>query len=320
MCSTRKRGRPLPAIACRGFTLVELLVVIAIIGILIALLLPAVQFARAAARRVQCKSQLHQLAIASHTYHDALKSFPSGLAIWPTPPGQQNPPQFRSVSLFVLLLPQLEHGPLAAQWDYKDPRTNAAQGRTAALLPVLLCPSDLITEKVITQFPNFNPAGDRYAMTSYGGIGGIQSFHQSRATLDGVFFASSRTTMASITDGTSQTVLFSERLHMDVLYDANAATRTKIVQWGTWAPSSGAAGIGDVTLGTLVPINYRHPGNQAVNNALEDRRVTAMGSGHRGGCNVALADGSVRFASEQLDLRVLQALSTIGRNEAVGEW
>ena len=303
-----------------GFTLVELLVVIAIIGVLVALLLPAVQFAREAARRTRCANQLHQLALAAHTYHDALRTFPPGLALWPTPAGQQNPPQFRSVSLFALLLPQLEHGPLAAQWDYRDPRLSVSRGLAATPLPVLLCPSDQLAEKVITQYPNFNPPGDRYAMTSYGGIGGIQSFHPSRASRDGVFVLNGAITMGEIVDGTSQTLLFGERWHRDVAYDANAGGRTKMTEWGVWAPSSGQTGVGDVTLGTLAPINYRHPSNVAVTNLLEDRRVTAMGSGHRGGANVALADGSVRFAAESLDLRILQAVGTIHGNEATGDW
>ena len=294
--------------------------VIAAIGILMALLLPAVQFAREAARRMQCGNHLHQLALAAHTYHDAMRVFPPGLAMWPTPPGQQNPPQFRSVSLFVLLLPQLEQGPLAAQWNYNDPRINVDLQRTAAILPVVVCPSDVLSQKVITQFPNFNPAGDRYAMTSYGGCGGIQTFRPNVATQDGVFFLNSAITMARIIDGTSQTLLFGERFHLDGYYDANTGTRTKMIHWGTWAPSSGQSGIGDVTLGTMVPINYGHPGNVVVNNTLEDRRVTAMGSGHRGGANVALADGSARFMAETLDLRTLQAISTIDKGEAVGDW
>ena len=174
----------------RGFTLVELLVVIAIIGVLIALLLPAVQYAREAARRTECGNNLHQIALAAHTYHDALRVLPSGLLNWPTPAGQQSPPMFRAVSLYALMLPQLDNGPLSAQWDFKDPRQNVPSGRTATVLPILICPSDSISSKVVTTFPMFNPAGDRYALTSYGGIGGTRSYHPNRATRDGIFFLS----------------------------------------------------------------------------------------------------------------------------------
>src|SRR5262249_16648336 len=98
---------------CRAFTLVELLVVIAIIGVLVALLLPAVQMAREAARRTQCTNQLRQLAIAAHEFHDTNQAFPPGVFQLKFSAA----PQYRGVSLYVKLLPYLEQVNLAQGWD-----------------------------------------------------------------------------------------------------------------------------------------------------------------------------------------------------------
>lgn len=304
----------------RGFTLIELLVVIAIIAILIALLLPAVQQAREAARRSQCKNNFKQIGLATHNYHDTFRIFPSGLLIWNTPPGQQNPPQFRSVSLFAQMLSQIDQGALANQWDSTEPRNNVTSGRTAVVLQVLVCPSDILSPPVATVFPMFNPAGEKFAMTSYGGSGGIQSYHPNRGTLDGIFFRNSAVRIAEVTDGLSSTLLFGERFHRDDQYDANAGTFNRMNSWGLWAPTSGLPGVGDVTLGTLIPINYRHPAGQAVNATFEDRRITAFGSGHVGGAQFTLADGSARFISENISLTILQQLSTRFKGEVVGDF
>src|SRR5215813_12720445 len=96
-----------------GFTLVELLVVIAIIGVLVALLLPAVQMAREAARRMQCSSHERQLALAAHSFHDVNRAFPPGVYQLKFSAA----PQFRGVTLFVKLLPYLEQASLAQGWD-----------------------------------------------------------------------------------------------------------------------------------------------------------------------------------------------------------
>src|SRR5689334_18888775 len=101
----------------RGFTLVELLVVVAIIGVLVALLLPAVQAAREAARRMQCAANLRQIALAAQNFHDTNKAFPPGVYQLKFP----SAPQFRCVSLYVKLLPYLEQTSLAQGWDEIDP-------------------------------------------------------------------------------------------------------------------------------------------------------------------------------------------------------
>lgn len=305
----------------RGFTLIELLVVIAIIAVLVSLLLPAVQQAREAARRTQCKNHLKQIALATHNYHDTHQVFPSGFLNWNTPPGQQNPPQFRAVSVFAFILAQLDKGPLAAAWDYNDPRQNVPTGRSAVVIGTLLCPSDFLTSPpVVKNFPMFNPAGDAYALTSYGGSGGIQSYNANAATMDGIFFRNSAIRIRDVLDGLSQTLFFGERYHRDDAYDANAGTLRKIGNWGYWAPSEGLPGVGDVTLSAFVPIGYLHTPGQAVTTAMEDRRISAFGSGHTGGANFALADGSVRFMSANMSLPVLQKVATRAKSDTHGDF
>lgn len=300
----------------RAFTLVELLVVIAIIGILVGLLLPAIQAAREAARRMSCTNNLKQIATGTQNYHDLFRVFPSACINWPTPAGQTNPPKFRNVSLYVMILPQLEQGSLAASWDLTDPWKNVTSGRAATVLPVLLCPSDVLPS---TTAPDNN--GNLFGLTSYGGNGGVQSYATvGVATQDGIFYKNSAVRMGDILDGTTNTLLFGERFHRDADYDLNAGTFTKLPSWGCWSPSSGAPGIGDVSLGTLVPINYLHATGVAVTSVYEERRVTAMGSGHPGGCNVALGDASTRFVSSTVEMSTWQALSTRAGGEVIGKF
>ena len=172
-----------------GFTLVELLVVIAIIGALVALLIPAVQAAREAARRVECASHLKQLALAAHNYHAARESFPPGLDQFEA----SSSPRFRGTSLFAWLLPYLENGNVVAGWDYAQPLRNAEGGRdakTAANPALLVCPSDHIDHNPIAL------GSEYYGMTSYGGNGGRRSYPADTATIDGIFHTTGPASLA----------------------------------------------------------------------------------------------------------------------------
>jgi prepilin-type N-terminal cleavage/methylation domain-containing protein len=148
----------------RGFTLVELLVVIAIIGILIALLLPAVQAAREAARRMNCTNNLKQVALATHNYHDRLGSFPPGTLAKTF----ATAPRSRATALMVFILNEMEQSNLRNQLDPNDPNNDITHGLAGVVLPVIVCPSDVIPQNPVAQ----GTPPNMYGITSYGGNGG----------------------------------------------------------------------------------------------------------------------------------------------------
>jgi len=319
----------------RGFTLVELLVVIAIIGILVALLLPAVQAAREAARRVQCQSNLRQLAIATLNFESAARQFPPGVqqTLFPTAP------VYRGSSLFVYLLPYFEEANLQRTWDFVDPGNNTLGGATAltaTVLPILICPSDFIDQ---------NPAvsnGVYYGLSSYGGNGGTRSYFPSQASVDGMFHTTDSASepnpnqravcQREISDGTSTTLLLGERNHNDPNFETFAAEGwcDSLKTWGWWGPSGARKAIGHVTMSAAAPINYQLPFTASTAGNVSPPadsgtdfqyyaylRFCAWGSNHPGGANFTMADGSGRFINDGIAMTVLQALSTRAGGESV---
>ena len=313
-----------------AFTLVELLVVIAIIGVLVALLLPAVQMAREAARRTQCANHERQLALAAHGFHDAQRAFPPGVYQLKF----SSAPQFRGVSLFVKLLPYLEQADLAQGWDETDPLNNTVGGpaaRTAQTINLLICPADILPQNPIVSGNAY------YAFTSYGGNGGTRSYDPKLATNDGLFFVigpGSETApdgrpvrMADVIDGVANTILFGERSHFDPNQESlvarfasaggggggggGSASLSKISAVGWWATSAGRLAAGDVTLSAAAAISFRAPpaaANAADFQAIYNQRLCAFGSNHSGGANFALADGSTRFLRQTVSQPVLTLL------------
>ncbi|HEV3144520.1 MAG TPA: DUF1559 domain-containing protein [Gemmataceae bacterium] len=313
----------------RAFTLIELLVVIAIIAILIGLLLPAVQKAREAALRTKCQNHLKQLALAAHNYHDVYQCFPPGYDV--SGPGKQT-------SLFVELLPFIEQDNLYQRWNFTNLMANEAGGSNApaaTVIPIYVCPMDPIASN-----PQNRGNGNWAALTSYAGNGGSRTMMPNSATNDGIFLQTTpgvgRIRIGQITDGTSNTLFFGERMHADSNWDSflNAPFLPPpsdppffpLATYGIWAPV-GLYGIGDVTLSGQATINYSQPfGYQpppqtippspptpipwAAFQPYYENRLAAYGSRHTGGANFALADGSVRFISQTLPLATLQALST----------
>lgn len=316
----------------RGFTLIELLVVIAIIALLMALLLPAIQKVRAAADKMLCASNLRQLAIASHNFHNDYNRFPSGMnvpvgtgsgMIFPTNALYKagiitDPPEpgiFKS--LFEALLPYVEGDNLFKQLVFTQREFINCNGTTspgATIEKLFICPSDNLDSKVST----FTSAGVTYSfgMNSYGGNGGTKSyFMDTSLKTDGVFYINSKIKFASIIDGTSHTFFFGERWHYDPQYAA-------IQTLGGWAWNSYLSHQ-DYILSTPVPVNYLIPAGSPVPPpfALTDLRVCAFGSAHPNGANFAFGDGSTRFMTltSNADLPVLQALSTRRGGEAIAD-
>jgi prepilin-type processing-associated H-X9-DG protein len=304
-------------------TLVELLVVIAIIGVLMALLLPAVQGSRESARRVSCLNNLRQLGLASQHYHDVNKKFPTGARLPIDVAGRPTD----GVNLWVALLLYFEQDSLHRWWDYNDNRKNVAGGRNAIqaqVIEILLCPSDPLPERVVemtaanaTLTPSW--AWGFYGIGSYGGSAGKRSVPPGPPpdfpgiTRDGVFFLDSSVRLSHVTDGASKTLLVGERVHHDPEFDLlrpvvspGLASMAELGRWGFVAGHGGA--MANVTLHAAATINYQTP-PEADRPAMEDR-VCAYGSGHPGGANFAFVDGSARIVAEDLPLEQLQALST----------
>lgn len=237
----------------RGFTLIELLVVIAIIGILVGMLLPAVQQVREAARRANCQSNIRQLVIAAQNYEGAHKAFPGGLYQNCNFNASGNPTQpYWGNTFFSRLLPYVEANTVYDLWNWTD--TNAAaqsnlldpstgvknqNAPTAAVIPIFLCPSDLLRNEPtqLTYAATGYPTG-WFGMTSYLGSCGTKStyFGDIDMKADGLFFMvgpnskpfnnqtflqrnAKPVRIRDIVDGTSNTIMFGERYHFDLNFD-----------------------------------------------------------------------------------------------------
>jgi prepilin-type N-terminal cleavage/methylation domain-containing protein/prepilin-type processing-associated H-X9-DG protein len=283
-----------------GFSLIELLVVIALISVLLALLLPAVQAAREAARRVQCTSNLKQIALATNNYHETFGCYPTGV---------QFTFNFSTSGQHVALLPFLEQTPLfnAMNFDWIVPWSDANTTVAGSLRPsVYVCPSDTLGSQVDV-FPadvyNFG-AGyfwwsyTRYpqAYTSYAGNAGTWFRHsrspQVLAQSNGVFFRYSAVRIADITDGTSNTIAHGEHA---VGLLTNATDR--IVNGPAWA----CGWYGDTIFTSFYPMNPENKVQNVYGDDLTESYIGAASSFHPGGANFAFADGSVRFIKDTID-------------------
>lgn len=342
MCSPRPRGR-------NGFTLVELLVVIAIIGILIALLLPAVQAAREAARRSQCQNNLKQLGLAMQNYHDVMRVFPplaSGCNQGPSNSSNQ-------LSFLVLSLPYIEQQAIYQQINFTNcPVPWNSYQPYAVEIPSLQCPSDL------QPGPNFmggpwGPAnqGSNQGRNSYKAcVGTTIADNQWGNNNNGLFAGSGQLgiAMKDVTDGTSNTVLIGEvgqgnpGNRQDVI--GNVAINVgSTMDWSQTGPSVCQALVvnGRYTAAATMNYTWSFPGtrwndgdvyysgfntvlppNQAsclVDNGDRNWGIYTTSSRHAAGAQVVMTDGHVRFVKDSINSLVWNAMGTRAMQDNANE-
>jgi len=320
----------------RGFTLIELLVVIAIIAVLIALLLPAVQQAREAARRSQCKNNLKQLGLALHNYHDVYNQFPLNYSTTFTLNNS-------TMSWMVTVLPYIDQAPLFNVINpsfgiNNDPRSvtpdvippvNPSNGWAAKqFIPVYKCPSDT-SDKIMAGRANY---GGTWAVNSYKGVAGANwawgnwispaTFNRTRwgitsnglDTGNGLLFRGNGFPYSNgfhnITDGTSNTFAIGE-----------AVPKYSTHTWWWWFNGSTAT--------CSVPLNAAAVCATTPGASKDQLLVQCAGdwpnnysffSQHTGGGHFCMADGAVKFVSDNIDTTLYRGLSTIDGGEVVGEF
>ena len=301
-----------------GFTLVELLVVIAIIGLLIALLLPAVQAARESARRSQCTNNLKQLALAFHNYHGRASQFPLGYGILRPGTYGSGSPSGVEWPWCMRLLTDIEQ---SALYDQIDWALNPGGGYPV-LRPVLgatvdgfLCPSDPNgsrrwndTAECVMSAPEWT-----YGRISYAGNWGVGPMEAPvPPRIRGVLGHNRGARIAQITDGTSNTALMAE-----LIVGLGCTIR------GTHSYDEGPVYMHDFTPNDPTPDQARWCGEEdqlsgsCVTISQQNMDVHTARSFHPGGVNLALCDGSVAFLGDSIDLRLWRALGSHDGGEPI---
>jgi len=317
----------------RAFTLVELLVVIAIIGVLVALLLPAVQSAREAARRMQCTNKLKQMALAAHNIHDVKGAFPNGHRC--TYDGSTTA---YYANWGIQLLPYLEQQALFSLYD--DTVINLHANNKVvreSKMAAYVCPSELLPSRLLmpeTQAPSGAAGNTQFVTSTYRGMAGVTvgndqgwggyptevifNFGQSSGSrgmlhTDWPGSPSPAERIACITDGTSNTLFFGERTTRTHHPSATGTSR------GTfWADSF-----------NLYDLSYAHSISATLLNdydlckskvSNENSCKYGWGSFHANTINFAWGDGSVRAIPTNINMQVFQYLATIGNGETTPDF
>jgi prepilin-type N-terminal cleavage/methylation domain-containing protein len=263
----------------RGFTAVELLVVVAIVAILIALLLPAVQQAREAARRTQCKNNMRQFGFAMHNYYDSNSLLPPGWIAkdW-------KPATGACWGWGTSILPYIDQAPLYNKVNFNRPP--AVGDLTQEMISVYRCPADIS--------PDTNAVRGKFGTSNYAGNYGSEALPGSidaAEEANGLFYCNSSLRFQEIKDGLSNTIIISERSH------SSAAA--------IWAGVRSNQNGGD----NVSPLSERARINSVIG---------AFSSRHLGGVGVLMTDGAARFASEHIDPQVWEALGTRSGGEKSG--
>lgn len=310
----------------RGFTLIELLVVIAIIAILVGLLLPAVQKVRAAAARAKCASNMRQVAIALHNYHDANGRFPHGTYNYIDStfftPAPYNNTQDRRCWLHDIL-PYIEQAPMYAKFEahMKTGQSALAFPDQGTILPTMMCPSDPTSPKTQTFWggigtPTQGFSGNYVVCASSGYFNTGNAATSAR--LDGVIYALSTTKMVDIYDGTANTAFVSELIlspdrnghdirgryfnpaHSGVAFSTIYPPNTMIADQFNWCQATAVPQAPCLWTGSNIFVLAR--------------------SFHATGVNVAMADGSVRFVNNSIHAAIYKALGSRAGSEVPGNF
>lgn len=308
----------------RGFTLVELLVVIAIIGVLVGLLLPAVQSAREAARRMQCSNNLKQMGLALHNYESAYRSFPPGFisrvtGVWPGGGNDPVPEAGPGWSVFAMMLPQLEQSGLFETIDFTRPITDPAnRAARSTIVKEYQCPSDVWSGPV-TVWPTTLGINDLASMSYIGSLSGGNPADAPRYSamyeeqpFNGMFHRNKAIRHADVLDGTSNTIALGERASMfapngwagvipaaQTVFTPEIATRRGQVVGATARPAI-----------TMATVHVRTGGPNAPTGS-----PGGFWSPHVGGCLFLLMDGSTHTISTNVDMPIYRAMA--GRNDRI---
>jgi len=319
-----------------GFTLIELLVVIAIIAILVALLLPAVQQAREAARRSSCKNNLKQIGLALHNYHDTFFVFPpsfidnGGFNSGLTYDGSASPTTIREdrngLAWSTLILPYVEEPALydaiggatdnfAHHWQdaNNDGNPNDPIPEANQIVSVYNCPTEAGTGR--------NPEKGNFGTNNYLANAGT------RAAIDragAMFCMNSSVKMASVKDGTSNTIMCLERTNNDVTTPNSCGTQTCNYQGGIWIGPRDIGGAAGWHPG-LRPFDVESYGGGNATYAIGTSNQPwgddwGTWGCHQGGLQMVLADGAVRFLSENIALETYRRLRHRNDKQVLGEF